>query len=181
MMEWFSDIWTAVAVFFSGLPWSTLGVWSLTITLLITGFIGAVVPFLPGPFLIVIAGILHTLLRPEGGMSTLGIVLLVLLFGLAYAVDLLSGMMGARWFGASSWGIWGVLVGGIVGLFFGPVGLLLGPLIGGFSFEMLFAKRQLRPAMKSTWGTVIGTGVGLILRIGISVAMIATVLIDILW
>ncbi|MBK8094355.1 MAG: DUF456 domain-containing protein [Verrucomicrobiaceae bacterium] len=178
MMEWLSDAWTATAGFFSGIPWEILGVWSLTITLLVVGFIGAIIPFLPGPFLIVIAGVLHTFLRPESGMSTPGIVLLVLLFGLAYAVDFFSGMVGARWFGASAWGIWGVLVGGLVGIFFGPFGLLLGPLVGGFAFEMIFAKRRMQPAMKSTWGTIVGTGVGLVLRIGISVAMIATVLVD---
>ena len=32
--------------------------------------------------------------------------------------------------------------------------------------------------MKSTWGTILGTGVGLVIRILIALAMIATVLID---
>lgn len=181
MMQWLSDAWTATAGFFSGIPWGAIGVWSITLSLLLVGFVGAIVPFLPGPFLIVIAGILHTVLRPESAMSTTGIVILVLLFGLAYAVDFFSGMVGARWFGASSWGIWGVLVGGIVGLFFGPIGILIGPLVGGFAFEMLFAKRTFKPAVKSTWGTILGTTVGLFVRIAISLAMIATVLVDTLW
>ena len=46
MMEWLSDAWTATAGFFSGIPWEILGVWSLTITLLVVGFIGAIIPFL---------------------------------------------------------------------------------------------------------------------------------------
>ncbi len=178
MLEWLSSAWMTTAHFFRDLPWAALGVWSLTISLLIVGFIGAIVPFLPGPFLILIAGIVHTVLRPESAMSTTGIVLLVVWFGLAYAVDFFSGMMGARWFGASRWGILGVFIGGIVGLFFGPIGILIGPLVGGFAFEMLFAKQRLQPAMKSTWGTILGTGVGLIIRILIALAMIATVLID---
>ena len=139
MLEWLPNTWSSIAQFFSSLPWGTAGVWTLSISLLIVGFVGAIVPFLPGPMLIVIAGIVHTLLLPEQGMSTWGIVLLIVWFCLAYAVDFFSGMMGARWFGASRWGITGVFIGGIVGLFFGPLGLLLGPLVGGFAFEMLFA------------------------------------------
>jgi uncharacterized protein YqgC (DUF456 family) len=181
MLEWLSNTWSSIAQFFSSLPWGTAGVWTLSISLLIVGFIGAIVPFLPGPLLIVIAGIVHTLLLPDQGMSTWGIVLLILWFCLAYAVDFFSGMMGARWFGASRWGITGVFIGGIVGLFFGPLGLLLGPLIGGFAFELFFAKQRLHPAIKSTWGTLLGTGVGLVLRVLISLAMIATFLIDVLW
>ena len=178
MLEWLSNAWTVTVQFFQSMPWETLSVWSLTIALLLVGLVGAVVPFLPGPALILVAGIVHTLLLPTYAMSTTGLVLLVVFFGLAYAVDFFSGMMGARWFGASRWGIAGVLLGGIVGLFFGPIGILVGPLVGGFSFEMLFAKMRLRPAMKSTWGTVVGTTVGLILRIIIAFAMIATVLLD---
>ncbi|MFM2167514.1 MAG: hypothetical protein RIS79_1885, partial [Verrucomicrobiota bacterium] len=64
MLEWLSSAWSSVAQFFSGLPWGTLGVWSLTVSLLIVGFVGAIVPFLPGPLLIVVAGIVHTLLLP---------------------------------------------------------------------------------------------------------------------
>jgi uncharacterized protein YqgC (DUF456 family) len=181
MLEWLSSTWSSIAQFFSSLPWGAAGVWTLSISLLIVGLVGAVVPFLPGPLLIVIAGIAHTLLLPEQGMSTWGIVLLIVWFCLAYAVDFFSGVMGARWFGASRWGITGVFIGGIVGLFFGPLGLLLGPLAGGFAFELFFAKQRLQPAIKSTWGTLLGTGVGLVLRVLISLAMIATFLIDVLW
>ncbi|MBE7494135.1 MAG: DUF456 domain-containing protein [Verrucomicrobiaceae bacterium] len=181
MLEWLYNAWTATMQFFRDMPWEMVGVWSLTISLLAVGFVGAIVPFLPGPALILVAGVLHTLLRPESAMSTFGIVLLIVWFGLAYAVDFFSGMMGARWFGASRWGIAGVFIGGIAGLFFGPIGILIGPLVGGFAFEMLFAKQRLKPAMKSTWGTIVGTGVGLVLRILIALAMITTVLVDALW
>jgi uncharacterized protein len=181
MFEWFTDLWTSTAAAITAMPWEMLGVWTLTLTLLLIGFIGAIVPFLPGPFLILLAGVVHSLLRPESAMSMTGIILLVVFFGLAYAVDVFSGVMGARWFGASRWGMLGVLIGGVVGLFFGPLGVLIGPLVGGFAFEMLFAKQRLQPAMKSTWGTILGTGVGLVLRVLIALAMIATVLVDALW
>lgn len=161
--------------------YEAIGVWMLTGTLLLLGVIGSVLPLLPGPILIFIGGVLHTILRPESAMSWPGLAILFLLLVLAYVVDFLSGAMGARWFGASRWGMAGVVVGGIVGLFFAPLGFILGPLAGAFAFEIFFAKKRLSPAAKSTWGTLLGAGVGLVLRLAISLMMAATVLADTIW
>lgn len=180
-MEWLSDMWEAISQFFGGIPFAVFGIWLLTGSLLLVGVIGSVVPLLPGPFLIFIAGLLHTFLRPESAMSWPGILLLTLLLVLAYVVDMAAGAVGARWFGASRWGIVGVFVGGIAGLFFAPLGFILGPILGGLLFELVFAKKRMAPAVKSTWGTVVGTGVGLVARLAISLAMVATVLVDALW
>ncbi len=180
MSEWFTSAWNATMHFFTSMPWDTLGVWSLTICLLIVGIIGSVVPFLPGPLLIFAAGIIHTVLLPEAGMSAWGIALLSLGVVLSYVVDFVSGAMGARWFGASRWGIAGVLIGGIVGMFFAPFGLILGPLIGGVGFELAFAKKRLHPAAMSAWGSLLGTGVGLVLRLIVALGMVAVFLLDVL-
>jgi hypothetical protein len=114
-------------------------------------------------------------------MSWWGLGLLFLLLVASFVVDFLSGAVGSKWFGGSRWGFWGVLLGGVVGLFFGPLGLLVGPLVGGFAFEMLFAKQPLNPAIKATWGTVVGTTLGLMLKLGLSGAMIACFFVDVLW
>ena len=79
---------------------------------------------------------------------------------------------------ASRWGIAGVFIGGILGMFFVPFGLILGPLIGGISFELIFAKKQLHPAAKSAWGSLLGTGVGLVLRLIVALGMVATFFLD---
>ncbi len=180
-MDWLAGIWEAVAGFFMAIDWSFWGVWSLTLSLLFLGLIGAVVPFLPGPFLIFLAGVAHTLLRPESAMSWPGIAVLALLLAAAYGIDFASGMLGARWFGASRWGVAGVFIGGIVGLFFGLPGLILGPLAGGFAFELLIAKKEFKPAARSTWGTLLGTGAGLLARIAVSLLMIAVFFVDALF
>ena len=111
-------------------------------------------------------------------MSTWGLVILSLGLVLSYVVDFVSGAMGARWFGASRWGIAGVFIGGIVGIFFAPFGLILGPLIGGVAFELALAKKRLHPAAMSAWGSLLGTGVGLVLRLIVAFAMVATFLLD---
>lgn len=181
MMDWLQGMWEAMAAAVVAVDWSFWGVWSLTVSLLVLGLLGAVLPFLPGPFLIFVAGVLHTVLRPESAMSWSGIAVMALLLVLAYAIDFFSGILGARWFGASRWGLWGVFLGGVVGLFFGLPGLILGPLAGGFAFEMLFAKMELKPAAKSTWGTLLGTGLGLVARLAVSVVMVSVFVVDALF
>lgn len=178
MFEWLTSSWDAVAQFFSAVPWAMLGVWTLTSSLILVGLIGSVVPLLPGPFLILLAGVVHTLLRPESAMSWQGIVILSLLLLLAYAVDFAAGALGARRFGASRWGVAGVFAGGIVGMFFGIPGFILGPVIGGLAFEILLARKRVAPAVRSTWGSILGTGVGLVVRLVISLIMAATVFLD---
>lgn len=171
----------AVHHFFVSIDWAFWGVWTLTTVLMVIGLAGAVLPFVPGPMVIFVAALVHTLLRPQSGVGWWCIAILFVLMLVAYAFDFASGAVGAKWFGGSRWGMAGVILGGIVGLFFGIIGLIIGPLVGGFAFEMLFAKMELKPAAKSTWGTVVGTGVGLAARLGVSIAMVAAFLIDALW
>jgi uncharacterized protein YqgC (DUF456 family) len=177
MMEWLQHGWAWIA----SLDYSGWVVWTITISLLLGGLLGAILPFVPGPLLLFAAGILHTILRPEAGMGWPGIALLTVLLIIAYVLDFTCSAIGARWFGASRWGIAGVFIGAIVGMFFGLLGMLVGPVIGTLSFEILFAKKTTRPAIKSTWGVVLGTGMGIIARVVISVLMIAVVIIDIVW
>jgi uncharacterized protein YqgC (DUF456 family) len=50
----------------------------------------------------------------------------------------------------------------IIGLFLGPLGIILGPLIGAFIGEMIF-KDDISYAMKAGFGSLLGflTGIGL--------------------
>jgi uncharacterized protein len=157
----------------------TVAVWALTSCLFTIGLLGSVVPFLPGPLIILIGGISHVLLLPASGAGWWGVALLAVLTLVAYAIDMVSGVMGAKWFGASKWGIAGVLVGGLVGLFFGLPGWILGPLIGGLVFELALAKRDFSAAMKGSWGTVLGSGVGILARLVTAVLMVTAFLVDV--
>ena len=55
-------------------------------------------------------------------------------------------------------------IGGIVGLSFFPVGIFLGPIVGVLCAEVVFAQKTLGPAVKSSWGTLLGTTAGIVLR-----------------
>jgi len=174
MMETLQNLWAQI-------DWGMLGTWSLTLALLLVGLLGTVLPLLPGPFILFIAGALHTFLRPESGMSATGLVLMGVLLVAAYVVDIASGAVGAKWFGASKAGVWGVLIGGLLGLPLGLPGLIVGPIAGGLIGEMAFSKREWKEGIRSTWGSVVGTGVGMVARIGLSLGMIVTFFVDALW
>jgi uncharacterized protein YqgC (DUF456 family) len=147
--------------------------WTITLLLMFTGLIGTVLPLLPGTTVILAAAILHHFMlgteRSVGWWTIGGLTVLTII---SYAIDLISGTVGAKWFGATRWGALGGVVGAVVGLFFGLIGIFIGPLLGVLLGELLGGKGLL-PAGKSTWGTLLGTTAGIIGKVGIAVLMIA--------
>ena len=160
----------------------TWGVWIATGSLVGLGLIGTIVPFLPGHLLIFGAAFIPFFSLPERGglewwlLVALGVGLIV-----AQVLEYLSGAVGSRWFGGTKWGAFGAFAGGIVGLFFMPFGLLLGPLIGAAGCEWLFAKKTATPATVSGVGSVIGTVAGLVLKMVVAVLMVVVFAIDLFW
>ena len=155
--------------------------WTLTLALMLIGLVGTVVPLLPGTTVILTAAIVHHVMLGEaqsvGWWTLVGLAVLTVL---SYVLDMVSGSIGARWFGATRWGALGGIVGAIVGVFFFPLGLFLGPMIGVLAGEILGGKGLL-PAGKSSWGTLLGTTAGMVAKVTIGVAMIAWFLVAALW
>lgn len=168
------------AMAFSGLD--TLW-WTLSLLLMLAGLVGAVFPVLPDSLLILAGAYLHHFtIRPEHtvGWWTLGVLTLLML--LAHAVDFVAGAMGARKFGGSKWGALGGIIGSLVGvIFFFPIGLFVGPVVGVLVAEIVLARRALGPAAKSSWGTLLGTVVGMAGKIAIDFAMVAGFFLGLYW
>ncbi|NWK57669.1 DUF456 domain-containing protein [Verrucomicrobiaceae bacterium N1E253] len=164
-----------------GVAWTGLA-WVVTSCLLVLGFIGTLVPFLPGHLILFFAAIAHRLmLGAESGVEWWTFVVLGVLLTVSQVLEFMSGAVGTRWFGGSRWGAAGALVGGIVGLFFMPFGLILGPLIGSMLFEFLLAKKEVKPATVSGIGSVLGTVAGLLIKMVVGVMMIVWFIVDVIW
>lgn len=155
--------------------------WVVTGSLLAVGLAGCVLPVLPGHLILFLAPVAHRLmLGPErSGMEWWTFLVLFLLLAASQCIDWLSGAAGAKWFGGTRWGALGAFAGSIVGLFFLPFGLLLGPLIGAFSFEMLFAKKAPHHATYSGVGSVVGTLAGMGAKVFVGLLMVGWFLIDV--
>ena len=159
-----------------------LAAWLVTACLLALGLVGTLVPFLPGHLILFFAAVGHWLmLRGESGVEWWAFVVLGLLLALSQVFEFLSGAMGTRWFGGTRWGAAGALIGGIVGIFFIPFGLILGPLIGAMFCEFVFAKKEVRPATVSGVGSVLGTVAGMVIKIIVGILMIVWFVVDVIW
>ena len=155
--------------------------WVVTISLIVSGAIGCILPILPGHLIIFIAAVAHRLmLGSEGsGLRWWSFLILGLLMAISQTLEMFSGAAGTRWFGGTRWGAFGALVGTIVGLFFMPFGLLAGPLIGAFVAEIGFARRETKPAVISGIGSVAGTLAGLGIKLAIGILMIVWFFLDV--
>ncbi len=139
--------------------------------LFLAGLVGSVVPWMPGPLLILAGAVLWAIVTD---FATLGVGRLAVLAALALVAFLLNfvvGAVGARRYGGSRWGVVGAIVGALVGLFFGPLGLLLGPVVGAVIGETVHGK-TLEGGLRSGFGAIIGLLAGLVADLAISLSMI---------
>ncbi|MFN2475104.1 MAG: DUF456 domain-containing protein [Chthoniobacterales bacterium] len=152
--------------------------WFTAIVIMAVGLIGTVVPVVPGTTIILGGAILHrVMVGPEKGMDWFGVSGLVLLALLSYALDFASGYFGAKYFGASRWGVAGAVIGGIVGIFTGFVTLLVLPIVGAIAGELIGGKRLIS-AGKAGWGTLLGNLAGMIGKLAIGLAMVVWFLLS---
>ena len=144
---------------------------SLALLVMLAGLIGSIIPGIPGIPLILVAAIGHRLYFGPHSVNNLMLVILVALTVVSIVFDFLAGMFGANKFGATWRGALGAVLGGIVGLFFGLPGIILGPFLGATLFELL-GDRELKKALKAGLGATIGLLAGIVGKFAIGVIMI---------
>jgi len=154
--------------------------WILLVLFLCVGLAGIVLPAMPGIVLIFIGVLIHKILMPTYlSWWTLGILGLgvVATFGL----DLLGSAIGAKWGGASKYGMIGLVMGGVVGIFFAPAGLILGPLLGVFLGEVFVASRPAIEGAKAGVGATLGVAVSTLLKLLLGLILVAWVICDLIF
>jgi uncharacterized protein YqgC (DUF456 family) len=165
-----------------GAGWTVTGhalAWVVTGSLLFVGIVGCLIPILPGHPILLLAAAAHRLILGDAsGLHWWSFAILGLLLVFSQVLEFLSGAAGTKWFGGSKWGAWGALIGGLAGMFFFPIGLILGPLIGALAFELIFAKKETAPAVVSGVGSVLGTVAGMLIKLAIGIVMLAWIILD---
>lgn len=155
-----------------------IATWCLTITLMLIGFVGVIVPLLPGTTLILIAAILHKWIQPND-LPWLAIGFIAAFWLLSVVADFGGVLLGTRWFGGSKWGMAGASGGAFVGIFFSLPVLLLGTMLGAVAAEKLLAKKTDRAAIKAGFGAAVGFVISTVARVGCALVMIALFLISV--
>ncbi len=142
----------------------------LSIIIIVLGFIGCLLPILPGPPLSFIGIlILHFTRFADLTPGTL-----LFLGGLALIVQVLDYFVpawGTKKFGGSKYGTWGSILGLIAGLFFipaiGPFGIITilgGPFVGALIGEKIAGKDS-NVAMKAAFGSFVGFLTGTLMKL----------------
>lgn len=155
-------------------------IWAAAALLMLLGLAGSMLPAIPGAPLILAAALLHKILLPQY-LSLWTLAALASLAALSVALDLLLSVGGARWYGATSWGLLGSGVGAVIGLAGGVPGLLAGAVLGAVAGEVLFAKRALPDAARAGLGAGLGLLASAAGRALICLLMIGVFLADCLF
>jgi hypothetical protein len=149
-----------------------LVLWLIVGALLVLGLAGTIIPLLPGTPLIVVAALIHAIATGWTPIGVGRLAILATLAALGYVLHYVAGALGARHAGGSTWAIVGALAGGIVGLFFGIPGLLLGPPLGAIAGALLKGG-DVTTSVRTGLATFVGMVAGAIANFAIAVVMIA--------
>lgn len=137
----------------------------LAILLLFAGLLGCVLPAIPGPPLSYVALLLVQWAWKPFGTTTL-IVFAIITIAVT-VLDYVIPVWGAKVFGATKQGIYGSIIGMLVGTFLTPVGMIAGLLIGAILGDVV-GGRKLSDAVGSGLGTFIGTMAGMAVKLIVS-------------
>jgi uncharacterized protein YqgC (DUF456 family) len=146
--------------------------------IVIAGFVGTVVPALPG--VPMIFGGLLLAAWASGfdpvGWGTLSVLGALTVFSMV--IDFVAGALGAQRHGASQRAFWGATVGAVVGIFFGLPGIIIGPFAGAVVAE-LSAGRGAQQAGRSGFGVWVGVVLGTAAKFAIAFLMLGIFLLKV--
>lgn len=139
--------------------------------LVLVGLAGVVLPALPGLPLVFFGLLLAAWADGFQRVGWVALTVLGLLTLLSFLIDFLSTVVGAQRVGASRKALWGSVLGSVVGLFFMPIGLFVGPFVGALAGEYWHG-RQLGQATKVGFGTWLGIVLGVAAKLALAFAMV---------
>ena len=145
--------------------------WIASVALIALGLAGTVLPALPGTLFVLAGIVLGAWIDGFERVGALAIGIVVVLAVLAWGLDYVAGLLGARKAGASRLAIAGAALGTVLGLFMGLVGVLFMPLVGAAIGEYL-ARRDERKALHVGVATWLGIMAGLAAKVVLAFMMI---------
>ena len=153
--------------------------WIVSAALILLGLAGTVLPLLPGTLLVWSGVLLGAWIDDFTRVGVSTVVIISILAALAWALDFVAGLMGAKRAGASGLALVGAAVGTVVGIFMGLVGVLFMPLVGAAVGEY-WAQRDQQRAAKVAFATWVGLMLGMVAKVVLSFVMVGIFLVA-LW
>ena len=135
----------------------------LAIILMVGGIAGCVLPILPGAPL-AYAGLLLLHFTDLAHFSTAQLIVWLIVVVVLQVVDYITPLLGSKYSGGTSFGNRGCVAGTLLGLFFMPWGIILGPFLGAVTGEMMGGS-DFPHAVRAGIGTLIGFLLGTLLKV----------------
>lgn len=158
---------------------------NLTVAAIISGFlivlgtVGSIVPIVPGIPAALIGLIIYGFATHFVAVTVLGLMIFSALTLLTIVLDVFGPGLAAKGYKSSRTGAWGAILGGIFGIFIlGPIGVLVGPFLGGFLGELLASGNHER-SLKTAWAAFVGQMIGWAFKLSVGIAMFIYLMISI--
>ena len=139
--------------------------------LLGTGIIGCFLPILPGPAIAYAGFFRARWIDPVNSPSDSELVMAGVMVAAVTLFDYIVPALGAKKFNCSKWGTFGCFAGTIIGLFFVPLGVVLGPFIGAFCGECI-AGKKFDLAIRGAFGAFVGYVTGLVVKCACCIVLV---------
>jgi len=149
----------------------TVWLWLLSAALIVAGLAGTVLPALPGTALVLGGIVLGAWIDDFTRVGGLMLGFIAVLAVLAWVLDYVAGLLGAKRAGASRLALAGALIGTVAGLFMGLVGVLFMPLVGAAIGEYIDARDHGR-ALKVGTATWLGMMIGMVAKVVLACMMV---------
>lgn len=145
----------------------------ITCILLMLGGVVLSLLNLPGVWLIFLAYLI-TALTSGFELIPLWVLLVILVITvLSTFVDNIILVLSTKYIGGGKWGVWGAVIGALLAIFAGNLILsAVAPFVGATLFELVFAKRPFKLAIKAGFGTLMGMIVSVFMKFFINIGFI---------
>ena len=154
--------------------------WLLSLALIVVGMAGTVLPALPGTLFVLAGIVLGAWIDDFTRVGWVSVVAVSVLAVIAWVLDYVAALLGAKRAGASRQAVVGAALGTVAGLFMGLVGVLFMPLVGAAIGEYL-ARRDQQRAVLVGLATWLGIMAGLLAKVVIAFVMIGIFVVALWW
>lgn len=154
---------------------TTTLLWLLAVLLIGAGLAGTVLPALPGTALVLAGIVLGAWIDDFVHVGPVTLTAVALIAVLAWVLEYVAGLLGARRAGASRQALVGAALGTVAGLLMGLVGVLFMPLVGAAVGEYLARRADADAhgqALRVGVATWLGIMVGMIAKVALAFVMI---------
>jgi len=137
----------------------------------VLGLIGCIIPVIPGIPLNYVALLFLQYAKEEPVFSKSFLIKFAFYSIIVFLLDYILPIFGAKLYGTTKWGIWGAVIGMVIGIFIlPPIGMILGLFFGAIIGE-LSAGKESSLALKAGFATFLGSMAATFIKLSLSLLM----------